>query len=108
MGKSSRRVNRAGKSKEERKNNFKQARKNHLYNQATCKNTSKITRNVVSNEGQRRVRVAGGLATISRNLGGVATSGGGAAPRAPSSTKIPWTYNNIKKNANPLFDAIFC
>ena len=51
MGKSSRRVSRVGQSKEERKNNFKQARKNHLYNQATCKSTNRIKRNVITSSG---------------------------------------------------------
>ena len=106
MGKSSRRVNRAGQSKEERKNNFKLAQKNHLYNQATCKNTSKITRNVVSKEGQQRVRVAGGLASRV----GVSTHVFVGAPvgHPYKTTKIPQTWTNIKKHSNPLFDAIFC
>ena len=101
MGKSSRRVNRAGQSKEERKNNFKIARKNHLYNQATCKTTNRITRNVVTNSAHERTWA------FSHNT--VANRFVPAPPGQPyKTTNIPWTHNNIKKNSNPLFNAIFC
>ena len=100
MGKSSRRVNRAGQSKEERKNNFKLAQKNHLYNQATCKNTSRITRSVIPADADERS--GGGVRAVTERF--VPSLVG----RAYKSTKIPWTHNNIKKNSNPLFDAIFC
>ena len=50
MGKSSRRNNRSSKSKTERKNNFKAAKKNHLYNQSICKSTGKIIRVSIPNK----------------------------------------------------------
>ena len=108
MGKSSRRVSRVGQSKEERKNNFKQARKNHLYNQATCKTTNRITRNVIPADAHERTFGKFRNTVTERFVLSQPLRAEVPSTHPYKTTKIPWTYNNIKKNSNPLFDAIFC
>jgi len=87
MGKSSRRNNRNSKSKTERKNNFKAAKKNHLYNQSVCKSTAKIIRASVSNKSFQ--------------------SSQQSLPTSKASGRQSYRYTDVDVEGDSLFNALF-